>query len=54
MMNVKRRKRILVAKKRVSHSFPQAPHVDGNTSTCPNEMCKMQIDIVLSEIIGSN
>ena len=54
MMNVRWRKRILVAKKRVTHSFPQAPHVDGNTSTCPNEMCKVKTDIVLGEIIGSN
>lgn len=47
-------KRILVAKKRVTHSAPQAPHVDGKVSTCPREIYKVQINISHEEIIASN
>lgn len=45
-------KRILVAKKRVTHSVPQAPHDDGKVSTCPREICKVRINIIHNEIVA--
>jgi hypothetical protein len=45
---------ILVAKKRVTHSVPQAPHVDGKVSICPGEICKVQTKVTIGSIIGSN
>jgi hypothetical protein len=47
-----KKKRILVAKKRVTHSVPQAPHVDGKVSTCPGEICKVQTKVTIGFIIG--
>ena len=47
-------KRILVAKKRVTHSVPQAPQVDGKVSTCPREIYKVHINIIREVIVASN
>jgi hypothetical protein len=38
----------------VTHSVPQAPHVDGKVSTYSREIYKVQINIIREEIVASN